>query len=227
MEGKEVRFGIGSSALAAVVTSNGATGSYNSMHGSFQPLGVMVPLVNMLLGEIVSRRSWKRPLQHDLYRVDSAFPRWTHDRPHAGTSWETNRTARDENYRYLYVGRAGHGLGVDSTRCCHKTRACWIDDKYWPPWLHGNSFCLCERFCQQRSEHGGPIRPCGVSSVVGWPLRGNVAAISQGRHNAFRRICLRRVAYWNSVVTWCPKLSASPRLGADRRALLHPFLTYG
>ncbi len=53
MEGKEVRFGIGGSALAAVVTSKGATGSYNSMHDSFQPLGVTVPLVNMLLGEIV------------------------------------------------------------------------------------------------------------------------------------------------------------------------------
>jgi K+-transporting ATPase ATPase A chain len=53
MEGKEVRFGVGSSALAAVVTSSGATGSYNSMHDSFQPLGVAVPLVNMLLGEIV------------------------------------------------------------------------------------------------------------------------------------------------------------------------------
>jgi K+-transporting ATPase ATPase A chain len=53
MEGKEVRFGIGGSALAAVVTSNGATGSYNSMHDSFQPLGVAVPLLNMLLGEIV------------------------------------------------------------------------------------------------------------------------------------------------------------------------------
>jgi K+-transporting ATPase ATPase A chain len=53
MEGKEVRFGTGGSALAAVVTSNGATGSYNSMHDSFQPFGVMVPLLNMLLGEIV------------------------------------------------------------------------------------------------------------------------------------------------------------------------------
>jgi K+-transporting ATPase ATPase A chain len=53
MEGKEVRFGVGGSALAAVVTSNGATGSYNSMHDSFQPLGVAVLLVNMLLGEIV------------------------------------------------------------------------------------------------------------------------------------------------------------------------------
>ena len=53
MEGKEVRFGVGSSALAAVVTSNCATGSYNSMHDSFQPLGLAVPLINMLLGEIV------------------------------------------------------------------------------------------------------------------------------------------------------------------------------
>jgi K+-transporting ATPase ATPase A chain len=53
MEGKEVRFGIGGSVLAAVVTSNGATGSYNSMHGSYQPLGVLVPLLNMLLGEVV------------------------------------------------------------------------------------------------------------------------------------------------------------------------------
>jgi potassium-transporting ATPase potassium-binding subunit len=53
MEGKEVRFGVGDSVLAAVVTSNGATGSYNSMHGSYQPVGVMVPLVNMLLGEVI------------------------------------------------------------------------------------------------------------------------------------------------------------------------------
>ncbi len=53
MEGKETRFGVGGSTLAAVVTSNGATGSYNAMHDSFQPLGVLVPLVNLLLGEIV------------------------------------------------------------------------------------------------------------------------------------------------------------------------------
>src|SRR5262245_22541498 len=52
MEGKEARFGVGGSALTAIATSNGATGSYNSMHDSFTPLGGMVPLVNMLLGEI-------------------------------------------------------------------------------------------------------------------------------------------------------------------------------
>ncbi|MGA2149923.1 MAG: potassium-transporting ATPase subunit KdpA [Bryobacteraceae bacterium] len=53
MEGKEVRFGVGGSVLAAVVTSNGATGSYNSMHGSYRPMGVLVLLMNMLLGEVV------------------------------------------------------------------------------------------------------------------------------------------------------------------------------
>ena len=53
MEGKEVRFGIGGSTLAAVVTSNTATGSYNSMHDSYTSLGGMVLLVNMLLGELI------------------------------------------------------------------------------------------------------------------------------------------------------------------------------
>lgn len=53
MEGKEVRFGVGGSVLAAITTSNGATGSYNSMHDSYTPLGGAIPLVNMLLGEMV------------------------------------------------------------------------------------------------------------------------------------------------------------------------------
>jgi potassium-transporting ATPase potassium-binding subunit len=53
MEGKEVRFGIGGSTLTAVVTSNAATGSNNSMHDSYTSLGGMVLLVNMLLGELV------------------------------------------------------------------------------------------------------------------------------------------------------------------------------
>ena len=53
MEGKEVRFGIGSSTLTAVVTSNTATGSTNSMDDSYTSLGGMVLLANMLLGELV------------------------------------------------------------------------------------------------------------------------------------------------------------------------------
>ncbi len=53
MEGKEVRFGVGGSVLTAVTTSNGATGSTNSMHDSYTPLGGAVLLVNMLLGEMI------------------------------------------------------------------------------------------------------------------------------------------------------------------------------
>jgi K+-transporting ATPase ATPase A chain len=53
LEGKEVRFGIGGSTLAAITTSNGATGSYNSMDDSYTPLGGGILLANMLLGEIV------------------------------------------------------------------------------------------------------------------------------------------------------------------------------
>lgn len=53
LEGKETRFGVAGSVLAAVVTSNGATGSYNAMHDSFSAIGVGVPFVNMLLGEVV------------------------------------------------------------------------------------------------------------------------------------------------------------------------------
>jgi K+-transporting ATPase ATPase A chain len=52
MEGKEARFGIAGSVLAAVTASNGATGSYNSMHDSYTPMGGMVTVVNMLLGEV-------------------------------------------------------------------------------------------------------------------------------------------------------------------------------
>jgi K+-transporting ATPase ATPase A chain len=53
MEGKEVRFGIANSALFATVTTDASCGAVNAMHDSFTPLGGMVPLVNILLGEVV------------------------------------------------------------------------------------------------------------------------------------------------------------------------------
>lgn len=53
MEGKEVRFGIASSALFATVTTDASCGAVSSMHDSFTPLGGLVPLVNMQLGEVI------------------------------------------------------------------------------------------------------------------------------------------------------------------------------
>jgi potassium-transporting ATPase potassium-binding subunit len=53
MEGKEVRYGIVNSALWATVTTDTSCGAVNSMHDSFTPLGGLVPLVNMQIGEII------------------------------------------------------------------------------------------------------------------------------------------------------------------------------
>jgi potassium-transporting ATPase potassium-binding subunit len=53
MEGKEVRFGIANSTLFATVTTDASCGAVNGMHDSYTPLGGMVPLINIMLGEVV------------------------------------------------------------------------------------------------------------------------------------------------------------------------------
>jgi K+-transporting ATPase ATPase A chain len=53
MESKEVRFGIANSVLFATVTTDASCGAVNSMHDSYTPLGGMVPLINIMLGEVV------------------------------------------------------------------------------------------------------------------------------------------------------------------------------
>jgi K+-transporting ATPase ATPase A chain len=53
MEGKEVRFGIANSALWATVTTDTSCGAINSWHDSFTPIGGLVPLANIMLGEII------------------------------------------------------------------------------------------------------------------------------------------------------------------------------
>jgi K+-transporting ATPase ATPase A chain len=53
MEGKEVRFGIADTALWATITTDASCGAINGWHDSFTPLGGMVPLVNIMLGEVI------------------------------------------------------------------------------------------------------------------------------------------------------------------------------
>ena len=53
MEGKEVRFGIANSALFATITTDASCGAINSWHDSYTPLGGMIPLLNIMLGEII------------------------------------------------------------------------------------------------------------------------------------------------------------------------------
>jgi potassium-transporting ATPase potassium-binding subunit len=53
MEGKEVRFGIADSALFATITTDASCGAVNTMHDSLMPLAGMIPIVNIMLGEII------------------------------------------------------------------------------------------------------------------------------------------------------------------------------
>jgi K+-transporting ATPase ATPase A chain len=53
MEGKEVRFGIANSALYATVTTDASCGAVNSMHDSFTPIGGLVPMFNIMTGEVI------------------------------------------------------------------------------------------------------------------------------------------------------------------------------
>jgi K+-transporting ATPase ATPase A chain len=53
LEGKETRFGVAASALFATVTTDASCGAVNAMHDSFTPLGGLVPLVNIQLGEVI------------------------------------------------------------------------------------------------------------------------------------------------------------------------------
>ena len=53
MEGKEVRFGIGDSALFATITTDASCGAVNSWHDSFTPIGGLVPLANIASGEVI------------------------------------------------------------------------------------------------------------------------------------------------------------------------------
>jgi len=53
MEGKEVRFGMAQTSLFATATTDASCGAVNGMHDSFTPLGGMVPLVNIMIGEVI------------------------------------------------------------------------------------------------------------------------------------------------------------------------------
>ena len=53
LEGKETRFGVANSALFAVITTAASCGAVNSMHDSYTPVGGLVPMVNIMLGEVI------------------------------------------------------------------------------------------------------------------------------------------------------------------------------
>ena len=99
MEGKEVRFGIANSALWATATTAASNGSVNSMHDSFTPLGGLVPMLLMQLGEVDLRRRRLRPLRHARLRHRRGVRRRADGRAHAGVPRQEDRGLRDEDGR--------------------------------------------------------------------------------------------------------------------------------
>ena len=96
MEGKEVRFGIANSALFATVTTDASCGAVNSMHDSFTPLGGLVPLVNIMLGEVIFGGVGAGLYGILVMVLLSVFIAGLMVGPHARVPGQEDRGARDE-----------------------------------------------------------------------------------------------------------------------------------
>ena len=99
MEGKETRFGIFNSALFATVTTDASCGAVNAMHDSFTPIGGLVPLFNIQLGEIVFGGVGAGLVRHVDLRVPGCLHRGPDGRPHARIPRQENPGVRGQDER--------------------------------------------------------------------------------------------------------------------------------
>ena len=97
MEGKEVRFGIANSALWATATTAASNGSVNAMHDSFTPLGGLVPMWLMQLGEVIFGGVGSGLYGMLDVRDRRGVRRRADGRPHAGVPRQEDRGVRDED----------------------------------------------------------------------------------------------------------------------------------
>ena len=97
MEGKEVRFGIANSALWATATTAASNGSVNSMHDSFTPLGGLVPMWLMQLGEVVYGGVGSGLYGMLVFAIIAVFVAGLMVGPHAGVPRQEDRGLRDED----------------------------------------------------------------------------------------------------------------------------------
>ncbi len=91
MEGKEVRFGIANSALFATITTDTSCGAVNTMHDSLLPLAGMIPMVNIMLGEIIFGGVGLGPVRHARLRHHRGVRRRADGRAHAGVPRQEDR----------------------------------------------------------------------------------------------------------------------------------------
>ena len=99
MEGKEARFGIARLGLFAAITTAASCGAVNAMHDSFTPLGGVVPLVLMQLGEVVFGGVGSGLYGMLIFADPGGVHRRADDRPHARIPGQEDRGLRDEDGR--------------------------------------------------------------------------------------------------------------------------------
>ena len=124
MEGKEERFGIGGSVLAAITTSNGATGSTNSMQDSYTPIGGMVPLANMMLGEMVFGGLGTGIYSIVLVALLALFITGLMVGRTPEYLGRETQSVRNENHYALYTDRPGWDLAPFCSGSCCKVVGC-------------------------------------------------------------------------------------------------------
>ena len=141
MEGKEVRFGIAMSALYAVVTTGLSCGAVNAMHDSFTPLGGLLPMLFIQLGEILPGGTGSGLYGMIVIALLAVFVAGSDGRPHAGISRQEDRSQGDEA---CHPGAADPAIGDPRLLRRFGDDPGWAR---WSPqsrsaWLERNSLCL-------------------------------------------------------------------------------------
>ena len=122
MEGKEVRFGIANSALWATATTAASNGSVNSMHDSYTPLGGLVPMWLMQLGEVVFGGVGSGLYGMLMFAIVAVFIGGPDGRTHAGVPRQEDRGVRDQDGLARDARSAVDRAGGHSDRQCRRRR---------------------------------------------------------------------------------------------------------
>ena len=158
MEGKEVRFGIFNSALFATITTDASCGAVNSMHDSFTPLGGLVPLFNIQLGEIVFGGVGAGLYGMLVFVVLAVFIAGLMVGRTPGVSRQENRVLRREDGD-AGASRARHGHSLGFTAWASRQRVGdGRPEQQRPARLQRNSLRLQFRHRQQRQRLCRPER---------------------------------------------------------------------
>ena len=142
MEGKEVRFGIADSALFTTATTDASCGAVNTMHDSLMPLAGLVPLVNMMLGEIIFGGVGSGMYGMLLFAIIAVFVAGLMVGRTPGIYRQENRSARSEDGDAVDPDIAAVDAGL--YRHCRNCQG-WFGRDYQSgaAWVQRDSLYLC------------------------------------------------------------------------------------